>query len=78
MGPNMRDFPGCVGGDGMFVEFVIVLMVPLLVFIALYVRYVKRHSRINKNVTKRKRSLTSIRLCCVAGSGMVRSKLFVY
>ncbi|VDK84692.1 unnamed protein product [Litomosoides sigmodontis] len=45
------------------------LLLPLLTLILLYVRYVKRHAYVNKNVTERKRLFPSVRACCVAGSG---------
>ncbi|CAG9539323.1 unnamed protein product [Cercopithifilaria johnstoni] len=63
--------------DGAFVQLVLVLIVPLLGFILLYIRYVKRHSCVNGNVTKRKCPLTSMRICCVAGSGGHTAELLI-
>ncbi|EFO28115.1 hypothetical protein LOAG_00374 [Loa loa] len=58
-----------VESSGMFVQLVLLLLVTLLVFILLYIRYVKRHSCVDQNMAKRKRPSMSIRMCCVAGSG---------
>ncbi|KAL3985304.1 Oligosaccharide biosynthesis protein Alg14 like family protein [Acanthocheilonema viteae] len=56
-------------GGGAFVQLVLISLVSLLVFVLLYLRYIKRHSCMNQNVPKRKQPLTSMRICCVAGSG---------
>lgn len=70
-GSSLGDSLGMSEGGGVFVQLVVLFLVLLLAFILLYVRYVKSHSCVNKKVVKRKRPSTSIRICCVAGSGMV-------
>ncbi|VDO27401.1 unnamed protein product [Onchocerca flexuosa] len=55
---------------GTFVQLMLLSVVLLLALVFLYARYVSRHSYVNKKVTKWKRlPSTSIRMCCVAGSG---------
>ncbi|VDK69133.1 unnamed protein product [Onchocerca ochengi] len=52
------------------VQLMLLLVVLLLALVLLYARYVERHAYVNKKVAKWKRPpSTSIRICCVAGSG---------
>lgn len=66
------------GGIGVFFQVVLLLLILSLGFVLLSIRYVKRHSYSKQNVPKKKRSSTSIRMCCVAGSGMVFLRIYIF